>query len=207
MKDFGRRMQKLRESVGLNCKQMAMLLDVTEVAIERYEENYNEPTEKVIRRLAQIFEVSEAYAAMLTDEPAVCEDLSVKEVLVTRRIPGGSGMMMLTDIVGSEYVDKNEVRGKDCYGFVMPDDSMIKARIQKNDVLIVCRQNHASDGEVVVAVIGDSEGIVRRFYKNGNVVTLVPESPSPKYKEMKVDTTETAFKISGKVIEVRIRNI
>lgn len=207
MESFGQRIRHLRENTGLSRESMAALLGLSESAVYSYETNYSQPSVKTLSRIAQIFGVSEAYVALLTEDPSVAEDPSVKEIYVADCVRAGSGMIMKNDIVGTVFMSREDTHGKEHYALVMPDNSLIKARVEKGDILIVRRQNHASDGDMVVALVGDNPAIVRRYSRKGNIVTLTPETSSPEYKAIKVDTTETPFLISGKVVEVRMKNI
>ncbi len=56
-------------------------------------------------------------------------------------------------------------------------DSMINVGIFENDIIIVNQQNHASNGEIVVALIEDS-ATVKRFYRKNGKIILHPENDS-----------------------------
>ncbi len=204
MESFGERLSKLMRSVGLNEKSMALLLNVSEQRVENLITGYSEADLDVILRVAAVFNVSCEYAAGLSDEPEVREDSNSKEILIAERISPFDGVIMQKDIVGAAFIDKNKTHGKDYFGFIMPDDSMVKARIMKNDTLIVRRQNFANNGDVVIAVVDGGDAIVRTYNRIGNTVILTCEGDGMKYSPIKIDTVETTFCILGKVDEVRI---
>lgn len=56
-------------------------------------------------------------------------------------------------------------------------DSMIGAGINNGDLVIVKRQNHADEGEIVVAYV-EGETTLKRFYKNNEqqLIELRPEN-------------------------------
>jgi repressor LexA len=58
----------------------------------------------------------------------------------------------------------------------------------------------ASDGEIVVALIGE-EATVKRFYKTRNGITLKAENPKFDPIEVPADKTE-GFRILGRVVGV-----
>ena len=68
-------------------------------------------------------------------------------------------------------------------------DSMIEAGILDGDVVVVQRQQHARDGEIVVALVGDDEAAdeatVKTFHRDGGRIRLQPENSSlgPLYPE------------------------
>jgi len=55
-------------------------------------------------------------------------------------------------------------------------DSMINARIYDGDIVYVKIQETVENGQIAVVRIGD-ETTLKRFYKNENTVTLMPENP------------------------------
>ncbi len=200
MESFSQRLIKLRKSAGLSVKSMAMLLGMSEMGVQCLEEEYNPPNVKTLMRLAEIFNVSLGYIAAVTDEMRVREGGMVKEIYVLDHLHN----MTMGDIVGTVYMNKSDMHGKDYYALRVKDDAMSKMRIFTGDNLIVCRQNYASSGDVVVAVLPSGEEVVRHYARVGNIVTLTPESDNTKYKTVKIDITESPFTILGKVHEVRI---
>src|SRR5205809_1102977 len=59
-------------------------------------------------------------------------------------------------------------------------DSMIEAGILDGDTLVVCKQDDARNGDIVVALVGDDEGAdeatVKTFYRDNGRVRLQPEN-------------------------------
>ena len=54
-------------------------------------------------------------------------------------------------------------------------DSMIKAGIMPDDVVVVRKQDTAADGEIVVALVGE-EATVKRYFKEKDHIRLQPEN-------------------------------
>ncbi len=75
---------------------------------------------------------------------------------------------------------------------------MINAGILDGDYVIVKKQNYASNGEIVVAMIKDleDEATVKTFYKEENRIRLQPENP------MMAPIYSRNVEILGKVIGV-----
>lgn len=57
-------------------------------------------------------------------------------------------------------------------------DSMVEAGILDGDYVVVRQQAVADDGDVVVALVGDDEATIKRFYRESGRVRLQPENPS-----------------------------
>ena len=64
-------------------------------------------------------------------------------------------------------------------------DSMIDAGILPGDLVVVRRQADAHDGEVVVALVGDEDATVKRFFRDSGRVRLQPENATmqPSYPD------------------------
>jgi repressor LexA len=78
--------------------------------------------------------------------------------------------------------------------------SMEGAHILDGDYVLVHPQQSASNGEIVVALIGE-EATVKRFYRSDRGVTLKAENP--KFKSIEIERSEAAsFSIIGRVVGV-----
>jgi repressor LexA len=76
-----------------------------------------------------------------------------------------------------EYVDVPGIAGGDEGEFLLrvKGDSMKNAGILEGDYVVVRRQESASNGEIVVALVED-EATVKRFFKEDDHVRLQPEN-------------------------------
>ncbi|MDG2052092.1 MAG: transcriptional repressor LexA [Myxococcota bacterium] len=57
-------------------------------------------------------------------------------------------------------------------------DSMIEDQICDGDVVVIERRDEARNGETVVALVGGDEATLKRFYRRGERVELVPANSS-----------------------------
>ncbi len=67
------------------------------------------------------------------------------------------------------------------FALVVKGTSMIDDGILPDDIIIVRHQNHADNGDVVVALIGSEENslaTVKRFYNLGKKIELRPKNPT-----------------------------
>ena len=111
------------------------------------------------------------------------------EVLVDKAkqvvAPGGlplvgqvaAGQPVLAEENIEEYVTIPPMAGGEDGEFVLrvKGDSMKDAGILEGDHVIVRRQDSASDGEIVVALVGE-EATVKRFFREADHVRLQPEN-------------------------------
>ena len=73
-------------------------------------------------------------------------------------------------------------------------DSMIDIGINEGDIAIIKQKNDAKDGDLVVALINDTETTLQRFKKNGKEVVL--EAENKNYKSQ-VYKSGSNIKIQG----------
>ena len=104
-----------------------------------------------------------------------------------KRIVGPSGLPLLGRVAAGqpllaeenieEYVDVPEIAGGDKGEYVLrvQGDSMKNAGILEGDFVVVRPQDTASDGEIIVALVGE-EATVKRFFKESDHIRLQPEN-------------------------------
>jgi repressor LexA len=94
---------------------------------------------------------------------------------VVGQVPAGQPVLAEENI--EDYVDVPPIAGGEEGEFVLrvKGDSMKDAGIFEGDHVIVRRQETASDGEIVVALVGE-EATVKRFFREPDHVRLQPEN-------------------------------
>lgn len=103
----------------------------------------------------------------------------------------------LTEAVQNrEYIDipKSLVKqNADYFALKVKGDSMIEEHIMDGDLVIIKRQNTASNGQTVVAIV-DNEATIKKFYHRKTHIELVPANPE--FEVIKVKPSPQ-FKILG----------
>ena len=69
-----------------------------------------------------------------------------------------------------------EFKGDELFMLRVQGTSMIDAGIINGDKIIVRRQQTAENGEIVVALVGEENATVKRFYKKDGKIVLHPEN-------------------------------
>lgn len=113
------------------------------------------------------------------------------------RVPAGPLDAAVEDLEGYVPVEGRRASGE-LFGLRVHGDSMSGAGILAGDIVVVRRQQNASSGEIVVALVGD-EATVKRLHVRGRRVELHPENP--RYEPIVPDPRE--LRVLGKVVEVR----
>lgn len=77
-----------------------------------------------------------------------------------------------------EYISlpANLVKGTNNFVLKVKGDSMVNAGILNGDYVIVDKKHSASNSEIVAALIHKEYATVKRFEKDGDVITLKPEN-------------------------------
>ena len=115
---------------------------------------------------------------------------------VVGQVAAGSPVLAEENI--DEYVQVPELAGGDDGEFILAikGDSMVNAGIHDKDHVVVRSQDTATNGEIVVALVGESEATVKRFFKESDHVRLQPENDSLE------PIRSTEVKVLGKVVGV-----
>jgi repressor LexA len=114
------------------------------------------------------------------------------------RIAAGSPTLAVENHEGNFILDESLVGNAESFLLRVSGDSMKDAGILDGDLVVVRSQKTARAGEIVAARIGE-EATVKRFRKDGAVVTLLPENDA--YEPIVVDGSEE-FELLGKVVGV-----
>ncbi|MFM8561258.1 MAG: transcriptional repressor LexA [Solirubrobacterales bacterium] len=97
---------------------------------------------------------------------------------VVGAVAAGSPVLAEENI--EEYVQVPAAAGGEDGEYVLrvKGQSMIDAGILEGDFVVVRPQDDASDGEIVVAMVGDDEATVKRFFRESDHIRLQPENPA-----------------------------
>jgi repressor LexA len=91
------------------------------------------------------------------------------------RVAAGSPILAEENI--EEYVEVPEIAGGDAGEYILRvrGDSMKDAGILDGDFVVVQRQDTATNGEIVVALVGE-EATVKRYFREDDHIRLQPEN-------------------------------
>jgi repressor LexA len=70
----------------------------------------------------------------------------------------------------------DQLAGDGDFMLTVRGESMVNAGILPGDYVVVRRQPDARNGEIVVALVGDEDATVKRFFREGGRVRLQPEN-------------------------------
>lgn len=123
------------------------------------------------------------------------------EIPVLGRIAAGAPILAVENREDSIPLRPDWLRaqGGDVFALRVRGESMVGAHIVDGDLVLVRKQESATPGEIVVALV-DGEATVKRFAREGNAVVLKPEHPT--MKPIVVGPDRPDFRVLGKVIGV-----
>ncbi|HIU51151.1 MAG TPA: transcriptional repressor LexA [Candidatus Merdicola faecigallinarum] len=97
------------------------------------------------------------------------------EVPVIGKITAGAPILAVENVTDTFPIPIDFVGNCESFMLTVRGESMIEAGILDGDYILVKKQNHANNGEIVVALIGD-EATVKTFYKEKDHIRLQPEN-------------------------------
>jgi repressor LexA len=108
-----------------------------------------------------------------------------RSVPLVGRVAAGAPVLAEEDIEGYISIDEGLIGDDASFALRVRGQSMIGAGLDDGDTLIVRKQDHADDGDIVVALVDGDEATVKRFFRENGRVRLQPENPEmePFYPE------------------------
>lgn len=117
------------------------------------------------------------------------------------RISAGLPLYAEEQIEGYTYTELNH--GGEYFALRVHGDSMNALGINDGYLVIVRKQEYVDNGEVAIVMVDDDEATMKRFYNDGNTVTLMPQSTNPAHMPQIYNPRYTQIRVLGKVVEVK----
>lgn len=92
------------------------------------------------------------------------------------RIAAGTAIEAIRDETATISIPNTFVGRGEHYALTVDGDSMILAGIHDGDTVIIKRTEHANDGDIIVALVDDTEVTLKRLRRAGNKIVLEPEN-------------------------------
>lgn len=109
------------------------------------------------------------------EEKQIYTSREMVDVPVIGKITAGAPILAVENITDSYPIPIELVGNIESFMLVVSGESMIEAGILDGDYILVKRQSTATNGQIVVALIGD-EATVKTFYKEKGHIRLQPEN-------------------------------
>ena len=167
----------LRKSRKMTQAELAKKLGVAPTAVSAWERNENKPLMDKLTAIAEIFEIPITKFFELEEFGGV-EIRDSKIIPIFNKVELIDGEVVFGDISGYEFIPSEWANDGEHFFLRSQDDSMIGARIQSGDLLLIRQQSEIENGEIALASIGD-EVVLRRVYLQND--TYILQSENPKY--------------------------
>ncbi len=103
------------------------------------------------------------------------------ELPVMGRIAAGVPIEAISEVSHHVAVPGSMLSGRgNHYALEVKGDSMIEAGINDGDIVVIREQTTAENGDIVVALVEDSEATLKRFRRKGGMIAL--EAANPAYE-------------------------
>lgn len=173
---LGKNLKYLRRLHEISQEKIAEMFGYKNfTTVQKWESGVSEPPVKVVRRLAEMYNVKmdDLIKTDIEKEKAV----PVKEyykIPVVGSIAAGKPILAVENIVDYFVVD---VRLKADFIIKVKGDSMVNAGILDGDYAYIRMQPEVENGEIAAVLIDDA-ATLKRFYRHNGHITLIPENPT-----------------------------
>ena len=212
MNNLSNVLKRRRKELGLTLLQVAEAMGVSEATVQRWESGSIKSVRcDKIDKLAKVLKVEPA-EIMGWDTPKQKSDklekfsadiidlFDMKRIPILGKIRAGMPIYAAENIEGYTLTDLNG--GAEYFGLRVTGDSMNAARIHEGDIVIVRRQDIVENGQIAVVLIDGQDATLKRFNRDGDIVTLMPQSTNPKNKALTYNLKNSSVKILGLVVRV-----
>ena len=211
--NIGEIIKNYRLSKGISQRDFAKLVNCSNSYIAMLEKNINyktkkniSPTIEIVNNIAQAMGYNlDDFLKLLDDnQPIIVNTKKSTTIIVYGTIPAGIPIEMIEDIIDTEEITEDMLRGdKEYFGLKIKGDSMYPEYLN-GDIIILEKVADAESGSDCVVMVNGNEGTFKRIYKTESGLILQPLNSS--YEPLnftKEDLERLPVKIIGKVVELR----
>ena len=197
----GDRLKILRLNKKISQQELAGVLGVDRTMIGKYELKNNTPSDEILTKMANFFNVEKAY--LLGVEEKTKKKTGIK-IPVLGRVVAGIPIEAITEIIDYEEITENVAATGEFFALIAKGDSM-NPTIIDGDILIIRQQDTVADGQVAIILIDSMDATVKRVHVTEGGISLLGDNPAiftPRfYTNAEIETLP--IKIIGKVVEIR----
>lgn len=195
----GNILKSLRKNNGKTQLELSKLLNVQKSTVSMYERNKRTPSPDVLKKYAQIFDVSLDYL-LGSDTPVKGKDYIT--INVYGSIPAGIPIEAIEDISDTEDISLKEYdKNKTYLGLKVDGDSMFPKYLD-GDTVIIEKTPDCESGTDAAVYVNGYEATLKTVIKNPNgTITLNPINPN--YAPRTYGPGDDPVRILGVVKEIR----
>ncbi|AAV95422.1 transcriptional repressor LexA [Ruegeria pomeroyi] len=131
--------------------------------------------------------------------PANAEPVTIHavELPVMGRIAAGVPIEAISQVSHQVAVPGSMVGKGEHYALEVKGDSMIEAGINDGDVVVIRETSTADNGDIVVALVDDSEATLKRFFRRGASIALEAANPAYETRVLPSDRVRVQGRLVG----------
>ena len=124
-------------------------------------------------------------------------NVSIKNIPLMGKIAAGSPLEAINDFSQNIEIPSSMIGNGSHYALEVKGESMLDAGIRDGDTILVREQQHANNGEIVVALIAGQEATLKKFLRNGKEVILKAENTLFEDQKYQADEVQIQGKLVG----------
>lgn len=209
--ELGQFLRNIREQLGYSTYDVNKLCDISPSYLSLVENGKRKPSAVILKKLAPIYNLDyldlyekAGYIDLIEDEKAKFKPKNSAVVFVYGSIPAGIPMECIEDIIDTEEIPVDMLRGgKQYFGLKVKGNSMEPDYLD-GDTLILEKADDCENGDDCIAMVNGNDGTFKRVFKNENGIILQPLNPT--YSPMVYSNEQIEklpVRIIGIVVEIR----
>lgn len=210
--DYGKLIATVREHYNITQQELGNLIGVGKTMVSNYETSYTTPSVRTLEKIASVLGMTLVEFLAFGKEgnpelslPRAMQPTSDKCIRYLQ-FKNLTKEKLETDFYMDYYltVPGFMLNTTDQYVCIkMPDNSMKKSGIRKNDFVIIKITDAIADNSIVLAISKLSgKAVIRRYMRENRFVTLLPDSCDNNYSIIRYDERDAEFEIFGYVEKV-----
>lgn len=200
--------ERLLKQKGVTSYRVYKETGVSQSTLSDWKRGRSAPKAEILQKIAEYFGVTVDYLLGKEEKPAPKDELNIgtpyaptHRIPILGRVPAGLPLYAEQNIEGYTMTDLNG--GYEYFALRVSGDSMNAARICDGDIIIVCKQDIVENGQIAVVMVNGDDATVKRFIRDGNIVTLMPQSYNPEHVPQVYKLKDTPISVIGRVVEVK----
>lgn len=164
--NIGIRLKRKREDKGYSYQELANLTGISKSSLQRYETgNTKKIPMSAITKLEDALSIPRGYLLGWVEEESVKREIDKKTISI-RTEPSSDIEFVFNDSKREIFIDKKlSLSGDFC--IIAPDDSMIKARIKKDDIVFIESTQTIENGDMALLSINGQFLLRYAYYVPG----------------------------------------
>ncbi|WP_339107011.1 transcriptional repressor LexA [Thioclava sp. GXIMD4216] len=126
------------------------------------------------------------------------EAIHALELPVMGRIAAGVPIEAISEVSHHVAVPGTMLAGAGRhYALEVRGDSMIEAGINDGDIVVIREQSTAENGEIVVALVDETEATLKKFYRRSGMIALEAANPAYETRMLRGDQVRVQGRLVG----------